>query len=116
MTMKRVFFTIYILLLGFFLFPAGLQARTDLPDSLIVQGELLHAQYDFDAALDAYEQALEILESRDDSLEVLLLKDKMLLSENGPNMSGFAYSPQRKTPQSKGCLFPYTAYKKIKNY
>lgn len=93
MTMKRVFFTIYILLLGFFVFPAGLQARTDLPDSLIVQGELLHAQYDFDAALDAYEQALEILESRDDSLEVLLLKDKMLLSENGRNMSGFAYSP-----------------------
>ena len=93
MTMKRVFFTIYILLLGFFAFPAGLQARTDLPDSLIVQGELLHAQYDFDAALDAYEQALEILESRDDSLEVLLLKDKMLLSENGRNMSGFAYSP-----------------------
>ena len=92
MTMKRVFFTIYILLLGFFAFPAGLQARTDLPDSLIVQGELLHAQYDFDAALDAYEQALEILESRDDSLEVLLLKDKMLLSENGRNMSGFAYS------------------------
>ena len=93
MTMKRVFFTIYILLLGFFAFPAWLQARTDLPDSLIVQGELLHAQYDFDAALDAYEQALEILESRDDSLEVLLLKDKMLLSENGRNMSGFAYSP-----------------------
>ena len=93
MTMKRVFFTIYILLLGFFAFPTGLQARTDLPDSLIVQGELLHAQYDFDAALDAYEQALEILESRDDSLEVLLLKDKMLLSENGRNMSGFAYSP-----------------------
>ena len=93
MTMKRVFFTIYILLLGFFAFPTGLQARTDLPDSLIVQGELLHAQYDFDAALDAYEQALEILESRDDSLEVLLLKDKMLLSENGRNMSEFAYSP-----------------------
>ena len=93
MTMKRVFFTIYILLLVFFAFPAGLQARTDLPDSLIVQGELLHAQYDFDAALDAYEQALEILESRDDSLEVLLLKDKMLLSENGRNMSEFAYSP-----------------------
>ena len=80
-------------MLGFFAFPTGLQARTDLPDSLIVQGELLHAQYDFDAALDAYEQALEILESRDDSLEVLLLKDKMLLSENGRNMSEFAYSP-----------------------
>ena len=93
MTMKRVFFTIYILLLVFFAFPVGLDAQSDLSDSLIVQGELLHAQYDFDAALDAYDQALEILKERGDSLDVLLLKDKMLLSENGSNMSGFAYSP-----------------------
>lgn len=93
MTMNRVFFTIYILFLGFLTFPAGLQARTDLPDSLIVQGGQHHDEYDFDKALDAYEQALEILEEQGDSLKVLLLKDKMLLSENGRNMSGFAYSP-----------------------
>lgn len=93
MRINRVFFTIYILILGFFAFPAVLQARTDSPDSLIFQGEMLHAQYDFDAALDAYEQALEILEEHGDSLQVLYLKDKILLSENGRNMSGFAYSP-----------------------
>ena len=93
MTMKRVFFTIYILLTGFFAFPAVLQARADLPDSLIFQGEMFHAGYDFDKALDAYEEALEILEAQEDSLRILLLKDKMLLSENGRSMSGFAYSP-----------------------
>ena len=32
-------------------------------------------------------------EAEEDSLRVLLLKDKMLLSENGRSMSGFAYSP-----------------------
>ena len=93
MTMKRVFFTIYILLTGFFAFPAVLQARADLPDSLIFQAEMFHAGYDFDKALDAYEEALEILEAQEDSLRILLLKDKMLLSENGRSMSGFAYSP-----------------------
>ena len=93
MTMKRVFFTIYILLTGVFAFPAVLQARADLPDSLIFQAEMFHAGYDFDKALDAYEEALEILEAQEDSLRILLLKDKMLLSENGRSMSGFAYSP-----------------------
>lgn len=93
MTMKRVFFTIYILLTGVFAFPAVLQAQADLPDSLIFQGEQFHARYDFDMALDAYEEALEILEEQEDSLRILLLKDKMLLSENGRSMSGFAYSP-----------------------
>ena len=91
--MNRVFFTIYILLIGFFVFPAGLQARTDIPDSLIFQGDMLHAQYDFEKALESYEQALEMLGSETDSLQLLTLKDKMLLSENGRNMSGFTYSP-----------------------
>lgn len=93
MTMKRVFFTIYILFLGFFAFPDDLHARTTLPDSLIFQGGLFHDEYDFEKALDAYEQALEILEQGNDSLKILSLRDKILLSENGRNMSGFVYSP-----------------------
>ena len=93
MTMKRVFFTIYILFLGFFAFPDDLHARVTLPDSLIFQGGLFHDEYDFEKALDAYEQALEILEQGNDSLKILSLRDKILLSENGRNMSGFVYSP-----------------------
>ena len=92
MTMKRVFFTIYILLTGIFAFPSEAYARTDVPDSLIFLGDSLHMQYDFEKALDEYEKALEILE-KEDSLRTLPLKDKILLSENGRNMSGFAYSP-----------------------
>ena len=90
--MKRVFFTIYILLTGIFAFPSEAYARTDVPDSLIFLGDSLHMQYDFEKALDEYEKALEILE-KEDSLKTLPLKDKILLSENGRNMSGFAYSP-----------------------
>jgi hypothetical protein len=91
--MKRVFFTIYILLTGIFAFPSVLRADADLPDSLMFQGDLFHAQYDFDKALEAYGQALEILEYEADSLKIISLKDKILLSENGRNMSGFAYNP-----------------------
>ena len=93
MTMNKVFVTIYILLSGLFAFPSGLAAQTDLPDSLIIRGDAFHSQCDFDNALDAYEQALEILEQEEDSVRILSLRDKMLLSENGRNMSGFAYSP-----------------------
>lgn len=93
MTMKRVIFTIYILLTGFFAFSAETFARTDVPDSLVFQGDAFHSQYDFDKALDAYAQALDLLDEQADSLVILSLKDKMLLSENGRNMSSFAYSP-----------------------
>ena len=91
--MKRVFFTTYIILLVFFAFPADMMARAELPDSLVFQGDMHHARYDFDKALEAYERAMEILEQEADTLGMLSLKDKMLLSENGRNMSGFAYSP-----------------------
>ena len=93
MTIKRVIFTIYILLTGFFAFPAGAGVRTAVPDSLMHQGDSLHAQYDFDLALQAYEKALELLDNETDSLKILTIKDKMLLSENGRSMSGFAFSP-----------------------
>lgn len=94
MTNKRVFFTIYILFIGIFAFPSAVSARTALPDSLVLQGDLLHSRYDFGKAVEAYSDALEFLEAADaDSLKILSVKDKMLLSENGRNMMGFAYSP-----------------------
>ena len=89
---KRLFFTIYILFLGIFAFPGTSEARTDLPDSLVLKGDILHARYDFENALSAYTEALEILGDAD-SLKVLSVKDRMLLSENGRNMMDFAYSP-----------------------
>ncbi len=92
MMKKRLFFTIYILFLGIFAFPGKSEARTDLPDSLVLKGDILHARYDFENALSAYTEALEIMGDAD-SLKVLSVKDRMLLSENGRNMMDFAYSP-----------------------
>ena len=92
MMKKRVFFTIYILFIGIFAFPEVSAASTNLPDSLIVKGDILHTRYDFENALAAYEEALELIEDTD-SLKILSIKDRMLLSENGRNMMGFAYSP-----------------------
>lgn len=93
MTMKRVIFTIYILLTGISAFSAEAFARPDVLDSLVFRGDVFHSRYDFDKALDAYGQALDLLDEKEDSLVILSLKDKMLLSENGRNMSSFAYSP-----------------------
>lgn len=92
--MKRVFFTIYILFAAFFAFSGISYGAESVPDSLITYGDLCHSKYDFEGAITAYGEALEFLEASDaDSLKVLSLKDKILLSENGKNMKSFAYSP-----------------------
>lgn len=66
-------------------------------DSLLRLGDDLHARYDFAKAVDAYEDALEILEDSSlvatDSLKILSVRDRLLLSENGLSMSSFSYSP-----------------------
>ena len=92
--MRRVFFTIYILIAAFFAFSGISYGAESVPDSLITYGDLCHSKYDFEGAITAYGEALEFLEASDaDSLKVLSLKDKILLSENGKNMKSFAYSP-----------------------
>ena len=74
-----------------------LSAQEHEADSLVRAGDAFHSIYDFGNAVDAYEQALDILEdtlSVDyDSLKVLSVRDRLLLSENGRSMSSFAYSP-----------------------
>lgn len=94
MMKKKVFFTIYILFIGIFVSSYTVEARTALPDSLVRKGDILHARYDFGNAVAAYTEALEFLEAAEaDSLKILSVKDKILLSENGRNMMEFAYSP-----------------------
>ena len=92
--MKRLVFTIYILLSALIALPLAANAAADLPDSLVRKGDHLHATYDFDAAVLAYNRAVEMIEdTAGDSLKILALKDKLLLSENARNMMGFVYSP-----------------------
>ncbi len=86
-----------ILLLVFSVFSGVLSAQEHEADSLVRAGDHLHEAYDFGRAVDAYEDALSILEDTlsvsYDSLKILSVRDKLLLSENGRNMSSFAYSP-----------------------
>ena len=74
-----------------------LSAQEHEADSLVRAGDAFHSIYDFENAVAAYEQALDILEdtlsTHYDSLKVLSVRDRLLLSENGRSMSSFAYSP-----------------------
>lgn len=64
------------------------------PDSLVASGDVAHMNYAFDYAVKAYSEALSIMEKDStDTLGIRLLKDKLLLSENGRNMRKFTYSP-----------------------
>ncbi len=91
MRVKGTLFLIFSLLSGI------LSAQERRADSLVRAGDLLHSLYDFGNAVEMYEEALTVLEDSlmvpYDSLKILSVKDKLLLSENGRNMSSFAYSP-----------------------
>jgi len=73
------------------------EAQIHDADSLIRKGEILHDSYDFAGAVDAFESALDVLEDADlgarDSLKILSVKDRLLLSVNGRSMSDFVYEP-----------------------
>ena len=64
------------------------------PDSLAASGDVAHLNYAFDYAVKVYSEALSIMEKDStDTLGISLLKDKILLSENGRNMRKFTYNP-----------------------
>lgn len=73
------------------------RAQVSRVDSLIALGDSLHADYSFVRSLEVYTQAMEeftdSIMTVEDSIMKMTIKDKMLLSENGRNMTSFAYSP-----------------------
>ena len=75
----------------------GLRAQVSVVDSLICKGDSLRQNYMFTESLSAYSDALEALGdsllTHQDSILKLKISDKMLLSENGANMTRFVYSP-----------------------
>ncbi len=95
--MRRKNISFYIFFVVFSLFSVKLSAQEHEADSLVRKGDLLHAAYDFSGALDSYGEALAVLEDTlmvsYDSLKILSVRDKLLLSENGRNMSDYVYSP-----------------------
>lgn len=86
-----------ILCLTLFCVSAVSTAQERRVDSLAALGDSLHSEYCFSRALEVYGQALEELQDSvltvEDSLLKAAVKDKMLLSENGRNMTSFADTP-----------------------
>ena len=82
-------------LLAFALLPshsAGAQV-----DSLLRAGDSLYRAYRFDDAIDAFDAALETVRDTSavyDSLLAESISSRLLLAENGSNMSRFVRTPQ----------------------
>ncbi len=75
----------------------GLQAQNPVVDSLLCKGDSLRLNYMFEESVSVYTEALESLgdslRTHQDSLLKLKVSDRLLLSENGRNMTRFVYSP-----------------------
>lgn len=86
-----------ILCLIFFCATAPAPAQNLAVNDCIAKGDSLHSQYDFTRALESYSLALEQFQdsliTESDSLLMLQVKEKMLLSENGQNMASFVDRP-----------------------
>lgn len=93
--MQRVKYTFYIIMAVLFLSSGKLSAQNRQVDSLVRLGDSLRMEYRFEEACRAYEKAVDILEyDFADSLMIETVSGKILLAENGLNMTGFAYTPK----------------------
>lgn len=96
--MKRSFcFFSNILLPLAMLFVTGVSyADSDVPDSLMREGDSLHLAYRFELAREAYEAAIAQIDQDegDDSSMFFALTDRILKSENAVNMSRYAQKPK----------------------
>lgn len=89
---RHIFFIIFTILA----FSGRIQAQVSPVDSLVAAGDSLRRAYYFEKSLEAYSQALEIVTDTTtyaDSALALTISDRILLSENGKNMTGFVYEP-----------------------
>ena len=93
--MQRVKYTFYIIFAVLFLSSGKISAQNRQVDSLVRLGDSLRMEYRFEEACRAYEKAVDILEyDFADSLMIEAVSGKILLAENGLNMTGFAYTPK----------------------
>lgn len=81
----------------FLLTTGTLHAQTERIDSLLLRGDSLRMEYRFEESLQAYSEAMEAAQDSiymlTDSLRHIEISDRILLSENGRNMAGYAYKP-----------------------
>ena len=90
---------IYIIVLSLALLLAAPPAWSQVQgvSRLVAQGDSLRVLYDFAESSNCYKEALDSLQgdgvSGDDSLLMVAIGDKLLLSENGKNMASYVYWP-----------------------
>lgn len=90
---------IYIIVLSLALLLAASPAWSQVQgvSRLVAQGDSLRVLYDFAESSNCYKEALDSLQgdgvSGDDSLLMVAIGDKLLLSENGKNMASYVYWP-----------------------
>ena len=93
---RRHIFFFYILIFLYF-GAVGVHAQTTRVDSLVNVGDSLRKAYCFEESLVLYAEALDAaadsLSTSADSALVMSINDRILLSENGRNMTGFVYMP-----------------------
>ena len=97
MKKRQAFFPKIKVALLLLFFAHGARAQDFSVDQMIARGDSLHSQYRFDEAGLVYSRALESVGadslSYSDSILKVQINNKLLLSENGNNMTGFVYSP-----------------------
>ena len=91
---RRIFFLIILILCAKTI---SAYAQVAPVDSLVSKGDSLRRAYCFEQSLEEYSKALELATDTtyadSDSGLVMMISDKILLSENGRNMTGFVYKP-----------------------
>ena len=69
-------------------------ASAQQAEGLLNRGDNLKGRYRFEEALSIYRQALQDAEQQSDSLMARIIEDRILMAENGRNMTAFVYSPK----------------------
>lgn len=97
MKKSQAFFPNLTVVLFLLLIAPCMRAQVSSVGQMVARGDSLHALYRFDEAGLMYSKALESIGSgglsESDSLLKAKINNRLLLSENGSNMTGFVYSP-----------------------
>ena len=98
MKFRVVFIQIITLLVAFYAGTQDVSAQRCVADSLVARGDSLRTAYRFEESVKAYGEALTALQdtaaTAEDSLFGIEISDRLLLSENGRNMSDYVYTPK----------------------
>ena len=90
---KKTKFYIYSIFTAVLLFGC-LDSSAQQAEGLLNKGDNLRNRYRFEESAATYRQALEAAEQQSDSLMTRIIEDRILMAENGRNMTAFAYSPK----------------------